>query len=166
MLFRSINVRYLCGFTGSYGVLLVASDEAILFTDSRYTLAASAQCFDVEVRTCTNALQEAVVHSSHSLAVESEHISLAQYSHIASTTQVPLRESNGLVEQLRVIKDASEIARIREACHISTQALTKLVNTIRVGMSERHISRLLADYMLDAGADAPAFDSKIGRAHV
>ena len=63
------------------------------------------------------------------------------------------------VERLRTTKDAAEIELLRHACAITDRAFAEVLPVLRPGLSERMIARLLENAMIDAGADAPAFET-------
>lgn len=159
-----VNVRYLTGFTGSNGVLLLTRDGALFGTDGRYTTQAADECPDlptyIDRDTASAVTAEAARNGLATLAVEAEHVSLAAYQDLeeaaGTTTLAPTR---GLVEQLRRTKDDEEIGLLREACRISDAALADLLLEIRPGLTEQHVARRLESLMLDHGADAPSFET-------
>lgn len=152
-----VNIRYLCGFTGSYGVLTVGPDDAVLWTDSRYELHAAAQVVDAEVRVITQALAAAKAHAANShttLLVELDHMSVSAHRDLGSPAGL-----TGAVEALRLVKDPGEIALIGQACSIATAALAQVLPDVRLGMTERALAVALERTMVDLGAEAPAFES-------
>ena len=161
-----VNVRYLCGFSGSNGALLVTRAGALLATDGRYTEQAAAESADVELVT-TRALTAELASRAAGLEVgrlgyEAEDLSVGAYRRLvasvadagASTNLVP---AGRLVEALRVTKDETEIALLRGACAIGDRALAGLLPTLRPGRTEREIAHALEAAMLANGADAPSF---------
>lgn len=150
-----VNVRYLCGFTGSYGVLTIGPESAVLWTDSRYAIQAETETRDVDVRIVTNAVVAAANGAAGTtLVVESAHMTVATHEALGRPTG-----RVGLIESFRMVKDASEIATIKRACDISTQALAQAVGRLRLGLTERQFAVDLERTMVDLGAEAPAFDS-------
>lgn len=153
------NIRYLSGFTGSNGMLLVTTDVTYLFTDSRYTIQAHAECSDVEIVITRDLLGEAAKRcSTELLAIEGGNLTVLQYQTLQSVEpKLSIRVAKGLVEAVRVVKDDEEIALISQACAISTQALHQLCAVIRAGDTERQLARKLEDLMRELGADDIAF---------
>ncbi len=167
-----INVRYLSGFSGSNGALLVFADdrEAILATDGRYRTQAAAQAPDLEV-----AIERAVGRYLAGQAADAGVSKLGFESNVvtvdgfdALTNEVGERSGNtelvraaGIVEALREIKDAGEVALLRLACEAADTALKELVarGGLRPGRTEREVSRELEALMLDHGADAISFET-------
>jgi len=160
------NVRYLTGFTGSNGAVLVASDERNdrLATDFRYLTQVADQCPDIAVvdsRSVVDGLAAYAVSAGLvRIGFEAAHLSVA--AHTALVTEhrdLELVATDGAVEGLRAAKDEAEIAKLAEACRLSDVALAELLPEIQVGRTERQLARRLEWLMLEAGADAVSFES-------
>jgi Xaa-Pro aminopeptidase len=169
-----LNVRYLTGFTGSNGALLVRTDAGDLFgTDGRYTTQAAAQVPDVEVlvdRATVPALaREAVRRGTGRLGYESHDVTvdgLAQLQKViedaaAGGTVPELSSVRRAVEEQRAIKDDDEIESLRRACAVADQALAELAaeGALRPGRTELQVGRELDARMLTLGAEAPSFET-------
>lgn len=169
-----LNVRYLTGFTGSNGALLVRVDGADLFgTDGRYTTQATAQVPDVEVlvdRGTVPALARAAVRSgtgrlgfeSHDLTVDGLEQLRGVLADAAAGGTVPeLASVRRAVEAQRAIKDDGEIEALRRACAVADRALAELVaeGALRPGRTELEVGRELDARMLALGAEAPSFET-------
>lgn len=157
-----VNVRYLTGFTGSNGALLVPREgPAVFFTDGRYRDQAAEELPDVEhvigrdlVAAIAERTREGVWGvETHALSVD-DHVRLAEL--LPATSLVTL---DRVVEGLRVVKDEIEIDHLRSACDISTHALEGLLAGPLVGRTEREVARDLENRMLDLGAEAIAFET-------
>jgi hypothetical protein len=128
-----VNVRYLSGFSGSAGVLVVRADDVVLVTDGRYGTQAPAELeaagapVEVEVTPASGQgeVLARLVGGAHRLGLEAEHISWGRQRQFARTWAggVELVATEGLVEGLRQRKDAGELARIATAARIADQAL-------------------------------------------
>ena len=166
------NVRYLSGFTGSNGALLVFADdrEAVLATDGRYRTQAAEQAPGLEI-----AIDRAVAHhlawvaagagagrlgfESHVVTVDGfDMLNAALRGRCAATELV---RAAGTVEALREVKDAGEVALLRLACGAADAALTDLVERggLRPGRTEREVARDLESLMFDHGAEAVSFET-------
>jgi Xaa-Pro aminopeptidase len=162
------NLRYLTGFTGSAGLLLVAPDRAVLVTDGRYEEQAAAQIAAVAapvevVVGRTLAAQRAALQerSPGTLGLEAEHVSWADQERY-STEWFPAAAvvaTSGLVEGLRAIKDAGEVARIEAACGIADAALAEVVPMLEAGPTEAAFGLALDTAMRVAGADDVSFET-------
>lgn len=167
------NVRYLSGFTGSNGCLLVSESAAVLATDTRYEIQAAQECPGLEVlldRDIVPAVVGRWVRGGGGvLLVEGDHLSVAGLRRIhqavsegAEGHACEVIAVEGVVEDLRRVKEPGEMAVLRRACEISDAALAALLPTIQAGQAERDIARRLENLMLDLGADAPSFESIVG----
>lgn len=157
-----VNIRYLTGFSGSNAVLLLAGDYALLGTDGRYVVQASQECPGLDLlidrETLGAVARSCADRFSGPVAVESEHLSLAQFRALDDVLP-DIRETQGVVEGCRIIKDTAEMELIAQACRISDEALADILPTIREGDSERVIARRLEAAMFARGADAISFET-------
>jgi Xaa-Pro aminopeptidase len=165
---RLVNVRYLSGFTGSNAALLIRADDEtpLLATDGRYRTQAAQQAPDAEIvieRACGPFLAgRAAADGVGRLGFESHVVTVDGFDALAKEAgDVELVRAAGMVEALREIKDAGEIALLRLACEAADAALTDLVNNggLRQGRTERQVSRELESLMLDHGADGVSFET-------
>jgi Xaa-Pro aminopeptidase len=169
-----LNVRYLTGFTGSNGALLVRADGTDVFaTDGRYTTQAAAQVPDVEVlidRATVAGLATAAVRAgagrigfeSHDVTVDG--LAVLQkvlVDAVAGGTVPELASIRRAVEAQRAIKDDDEIESLRRACAVADQALAELAaeGALRPGRTELQVGRELDARMLYLGAEAPSFET-------
>ena len=156
-----INIRYLCGFTGSNGALLISKSAATLATDSRYEVQSSQQCFDVDFVIGRN-LSELLIKKDLSAEIwfESDHLSVSQLT--ALNEIFPNHKfvaKTGTIEAHRHVKDEAELRIIRTACEISVAAWRMTIEQIKIGQSEREIRNNLEHNMRQLGADDVAFNS-------
>ena len=165
------NVRYLCGFTGSAGALLVRRGDAVLFTDGRYATqsveqlsAARVSDVDVVIGSVPEqhaALVKAVSGGIARLGLEAGHATWgAQRSYAeAFGGGVELVATEGIVEELRRVKDAGELARIEAACGIADAALAAVLKTLAELPTEREFGLELDFTMRRLGASDVSFES-------
>jgi Xaa-Pro aminopeptidase len=165
---RLVNVRYLSGFTGSNAALLIRADDEtpVLATDGRYRTQAAAQAPDVELvieRACGPFLAaRAAADGVERLGFESHAVTVDGFDALAKAAgHIELVRAAGLVEALREVKDAGEIALLLLACEAADAALADLVNNggLRPGRTEREVGRELEALMLDHGADGVSFET-------
>src|SRR6266536_4668518 len=159
------NVRYLTGLASSNAALLLPADgAAVLATDSRYALAAERDCPDVELITerfieprlaaeMPRLGLRTVAFEAHEMSVE-RHAGLA-----AKAGGVNLIPFGRKIEELRTVKDPSELELLATACRITGQALADLFSLIRPGLTERQLAAALDARMAELGAERPAFDT-------
>jgi Xaa-Pro aminopeptidase len=93
--------------------------------------------------------------------VEGADLSIDYYQNLVSSFEHKFTSKTGLIESMRVVKDASEIALIKQACEISISAYTETIESVRVGQSEKLIRNNLEQRMRELGADDIAFASLV-----
>lgn len=157
------NRRYVTGFTGSAGVVLITNHEALFITDFRYVEQArteskqftiiqhKAQLID-EVKAQLDRLQ------INRLGYEAEHLTMAQYTAYEEILHSELIPTKGIIEELRLIKTEDEIAVIKEAAKIADDAFTHILSYIKPGVRELDIANELEYFMRKRGATQSSFD--------
>jgi Xaa-Pro aminopeptidase/Xaa-Pro dipeptidase len=161
---KPVNVRYLTGFSGSYGALLLLHDRTLFFTDRRYERHASARVGEAELVMAPGGLIGAVAAVlgplDEGLGFEPEGLSWGDGQRLRSSLRgravVP---APPLVEELREVKDEAEIASIAEAARLGSETFDELLGELRPGMTEREVAIDLELGMRRRGAEALAFDS-------
>lgn len=159
------NIRYLTGFSGSNGTVVLANGTATLITDSRYTersrdeiLAAGAEVDVVIAPAPARAQLLECIGDAERVGIEAAHVSWAEGStFIAELGADRVVATTGVIESLRSVKDAAELELMRTAASIGDGALTQLLESFGPGPTEREIARTLDRLVLDGGADGPAF---------
>ncbi len=154
------NFRYLTGFTGDAGVLLVTADDAALITDSRYIETAQQEAEGARAVLLKHA--EEIGEQILSLGgkrwgFEAERLLYSGYERLQALG-VELVPTYDLIEELRAVKDTDELSAIRHACEIAVQGLEELFLRLRPGMTEAEASFWLDGRMRELGAEGPAFD--------
>lgn len=156
------NVRWLCGFSGSAGSLLVSARAVVFFSDFRYRAQSrrevrGARRFEYTGRS-VEAIAAAVRHARVArLGFESEKMTVATHADLAAALPglelVPLR---GTIEGLRAVKDPGELALIRRALAIAAQALNGCTRRL-VGNTEIAIASRLQAEIRRVGGDEESF---------
>jgi Xaa-Pro aminopeptidase len=155
-----LNVRYLTGFTGSNGACVVTRDERLFYTDFRYVEQARAQVPEYErIEAGRDMLGDLSGRLRGRAGFDDDHLSVAAHSKLAEKvgTDAELVPAAGLVEQLRALKDADEVAAMRAAAELSTAAYESLREHGLAGRTERDVATQLVRFMEDSGAEGPAF---------
>jgi Xaa-Pro aminopeptidase len=163
------NIRYLTGFTGSAALLLVQPEGALFVTDGRYAQRSeeelgAAGVSGVKIHIGLTAAGQraslaAAVPVSTRLGLEAHDVTWAAQQEYAGTFEgVTLVPADPLVEQLRRVKDAGEIDRIRRACAIADDAFQSLLPRLGQGITEREFALALEFAMRERGASGNSFD--------
>lgn len=159
------NIRWCVGFTGSFGVLVVAPERATLITDSRYATQAPAQIADsgaeveVVVGVDVVALGSDLLTASSRVALEADHISWAEQQRWADAVDGDLVPTRHLVTELRSAKDDAELARMQQAASIVDEVLAEVAARLVVGTTERELAGAIDDGMRARGASGPAYET-------
>jgi Xaa-Pro aminopeptidase len=161
------NIRYLCGFTGSAGILLVEHTRATLFTDSRYTLQARQEVYDASTAIAAHGLIRAVAEALKGrrgairLAFAPAQVTVAQKTALQLAAGARLRwlAAPDLIERLRAVKDPDELARMRQSARLISDVWTASVRHIKPGVSELAVAAEIERSMKLQGASGPAFET-------
>ena len=163
VLLNLCNIRYLTGFTGSAGVLVLGRDEGWFLTDSRYTSQAADEVNSVAVVEYRIQL-EGVASLLQKLAVkrtgfEAGHMTVALYNDfVARLPDLEMVAIGAEIDNLRLIKDDAELRFLSASADIATTALISVLDMIRPGVLERDIALALEFAMKNSGAEEKAFD--------
>ncbi|MBU3688974.1 MAG: hypothetical protein B7C54_08950 [Acidimicrobiales bacterium mtb01] len=154
------DIRYLTGFTGSNGWLLVSGSHSALVTDGRYVEQARAQT-EVEIleaRTVAEMVARVEATSSDRLLFQSNHVSVDLFDRLKGTGHrlVPIGSK---LADLRRAKDLSELAAIEEAVRCADRALAEVCPLIDDSMTEKDVRDELEYRMRRHGADGPSYDT-------
>jgi Xaa-Pro aminopeptidase len=164
------NVRYLSGFSGSAAMLLVTESRTALFTDGRYKdqsaeqLAAAGVEADLVVGKMETQLKslDRATKSLARVGLESDAVTWKLARRLSDELEVEVAPTSGLVEALRVVKDAGEVARIERACDIADIALAQTKERLKDGVTEAEFAADLDYEMRRRGAEALSFDTIVG----
>ena len=164
------NRRYLSGFSGAAGYLLITKAKAVLVTDSRYTEQATNQSpyFDVrQVRGGWGWLIDELKDSGvKKVGFESQDMTVASYNNLIDAIKgdsalgdVSFVPAPGLAENQRIIKDHEELQMLQLAIDAADKAMDQVTPVITPGMTEKEVAWRLETAMRDFGADTISFDT-------
>lgn len=161
------NVRYLSGFTGSAGAVLIGRDFTVLLTDKRYTLRAQKEAPGFEVIVPDNPDDDILktqleTRGLRKVGFEANNVTvktLEGWREKYGELGVEWIPTSGVVEELRLVKDAEEIAFIREACGIADAAFNHIRLFMQPETVEMDVAMELEFFMRRQGARRPAFES-------
>lgn len=155
------NVRYLTGFTGSSGFVLVLRDRCVFATDFRYTEQAAGEVSDLEIETEKGPRIEVVKRFVKKLRIRKlgfeTSLSYEFYS-LLQRLPVDLAPQKHLVENLRLVKSAEELCAITEAVQRAERAFLAIKGRIKVGAREREIALRLEEQLKREGCRSIPFD--------
>lgn len=158
----AVNRRYISGFTGSAGTVVISRDNAWLVTDFRYTEQATAQCAGFKIVTLK---AEEKLHAWLSgfgykrVGFEADVWTvdaIEPFKAIADIQWIPVQNE---LMNYRVVKDANEIAAVEKAAAIADQAYQHMLTFIRPGITENEVALELEFFMRRSGASGLSFES-------
>lgn len=171
------NRYYLSGYTGedtqfdeTAGALFIKADQLVLATDSRFDLQAKHESPLYEVITYKKGLEKEIPNIAQKLntkcmGFESIRLSFLQYQKIRkeldeqNRSNVKLMGTENMVENMRMIKEESEIDALKNALKIAEDVFYEFIPHLKAGMTEKEISWWMEKQMREAGADALSFPS-------
>ncbi|MDA8096036.1 MAG: Xaa-Pro peptidase family protein [Clostridia bacterium] len=159
------NRRYLSGFTGTSGVLLISAEENRLLTDFRYVEQAGRECAGFEIvrveKTWVQTLRDIIAFRSYPrIGFEGSHLTYHLYSTLAEAlAPVQLEDIKSGLDRLRAVKDNEEIKLIHRGVLMVDEAFAQLRETIRPGVVERDFSLALEAFLRQRGGERMSFDT-------
>src|SRR5699024_3270630 len=151
------------GFTGTAGAILISKDAAQFITDFRYTEQAKEQAKGFTVIEHQGSLVQEIKDQLNDLnikhlAFEKEHVTYATYELYKDALDVELVPTQGIVEELRLIKTEHELNIMKKAAQIADQAFEHILSYIKPGVKEIDIANELEFFMRQQGATSSSFD--------
>ncbi len=162
------SMRYLTGFTGEEGYLLVLPGGVHLVLDGRFTTQAREECSWVDVVEYTGHFTRSVAEllvagRAHWLGFEKERISFVQAEQMrAAFPSVAMVPTENMVEEMRMVKDARELDMMRAAGRCADKAFNAMIRQLKAGMTENDLAALLEYEMRRAGAQGTSFATIVG----
>ena len=162
------NVRYLAGFSGSLGYLVIGRETADILGDSRYWLQMEDESPGfalVRVRASQGLLtllaEQIKARSMRRAGVEAQHLTVDQFERLRLEVgaEISLVATTGVVEDLRMIKSPQEVELLSQVAGIAGRAFDRVRPSIRPGMRERDVAFLLEQTFVELGADGPSFET-------
>jgi len=167
MLFTNlVNIRYLCGYTGSNGMLLVTKEDSLFLTDFRYKTQIETEVKGAErivpedgrllVALAGRPEIETVGELGFENSIKYNELQITQKLLPTQINWVPVEN---FVAQMRWVKTSDEVGRIRKAIEVAEHALTDSLDYLRPGISEMEFAAEVEYRMRKGGAEKPAFDT-------
>jgi Xaa-Pro aminopeptidase len=166
------NIRYLCGFTGSAGFLLVEEGGSVFFSDVRYNTQGREEVKGAKVVIAKKSVPQAIGEwlgarrkrsTRGTIGVEGEHMSVAEK--IRLTDLLPsgyrLRSAPALVERARMVKDSEELGLIRAAVLLGAKLFDRALEQLWPGTKETDVAAEMEYAARRSGAEAMSFPTII-----
>src|SRR5580693_9945423 len=166
------NIRYLCGFTGSAGFLLIEEAGSVFFTAVRSDTQAHAEAKGARVIIARKALLTATgewigarrkTSKGRAIGIESEHMTVAEKKRLTDLlpTGHRLRDATPIVERARMVKDLDELNRIRTAVQLGASLFDRALEVLRPGVKETEVAAAMEHAARLAGAEEMSFPTII-----
>src|SRR5256714_12051231 len=161
------NTRYLAGFSGTLGYLVISGAGAEILGDSRYWLQMEAEApgFTLVRSVASSGLLALLADHLKRLGLrrvgfESQHLTVDQHRRLAGslTADVALVPTAGLVEELRMLKTPDEVELLRQVAGIASRGFDRVRAALRPRRRGGDLAFLLRQTYRELGADGPAFD--------
>ena len=167
------NRRYLSGFTGSAGYLLISQQHQLIATDFRYYEQVGRQCPDFTLIKIAGDLESWLLNALRELKAqrigfEANDVTFAAYNQLKEVVskldspQPELVPTYDLVETLRIYKEPEELAALVRAIEVADEAMVEVCQRLRPGMTERQVAWEMEKSMREQGADGTSFDTIVG----
>lgn len=157
-----VHHRYLCGFSGSNAHLLITPDSSRFFTDGRYTEQSRDEVRDADIEIVEGPLRLALkglLSAGQRVGIESGRLSVAEAEELSSSfPQVEWNPVEGAIEQLRLSKDAGEIASIRKAADIAVSVMVEVTVNVKPGLTELAVAGAIEESLRRHGSEGSAFE--------
>lgn len=165
------NVRFLSGFHGSSGMILITDKKAFLLTDFRYLQKAKAVLpKEIELVDITRVLRNPAgfqgawqklinKYKLQKIGFESTEMTIDRLEFFKKISQqTKLTPIKNLVENLRIIKSTEELKKLIKSQRINEQVLKRVIPLLKIGITELEIGRKIQIIGLEEGAEAMSFD--------
>ena len=163
-----LNIRYLCGFTGSAGFLLVGETGSVFFTDVRYATQSRDEVKGAKViiarKAVLNALGEWLrargkKSRKWTIGIEGEHLTVAEKKRFKDLlpSHVGLRNASTLVESARMVKDGEELDLIRASVQLGAAVFDRALEVLKPGVREVDVAAEMEYAARQAGAEEMSF---------
>ncbi|MFD2611862.1 M24 family metallopeptidase [Paenibacillus gansuensis] len=162
---NSFNRKYISGFTGSSGYVLITEGRAVLFTDFRYMTQAPAEAVHYEViehhQNPIHSIRDALTGMNIvKLGFEQGDLTYATYTAYAKELgAIELVPTDGLVEELRMIKDEHELQVMQDAAALADRTFEHILTFIKPGMTELEVALEMEFFMRRNGATSTSFET-------
>jgi Xaa-Pro aminopeptidase len=166
------NIRYLCGFTGSSGFLLVEESGCVFFSDVRYDVQAREEVKGAKIVIARKSVLTAVgewIAAKHkrarqwALGIEGEHMTVAEQKRLADLLPTGLRARSAppIVERARFVKDNDELACLRAAVKLGASLFDRALEVLRPGVKEFEVAAEMEYTARRTGAEEMSFPTII-----
>lgn len=160
---KPANVRCISAYTGDDSYLFIDKANQYFITDPRYTEQAGMECPDYEIinwrsTSIGNVIAELCKKDGvKTIGFEQDYLTFATWRSMQDTIDAELVPTLNVVERFREVKTPEEIQKLRVSCDIASRAFDKILQDIKVGVTEKELASRLSHYMVMEGADTKPY---------
>jgi len=158
------NVRYLTGFSGSAGSVLILEDQSYFFTDGRYTEQVKDQVKNCKIHIVGGSHIEGIeknnlLRSGMKIGFESDHMTFSSFKVLKNKlSQVAWEATSNIVELIAAVKDADEVDSLKTAIEITDVVFDEIIPIIKEGITENEIAAQISYKFKQNGAEGDSYD--------
>ena len=166
------NVRYLTGFTGSAGSVLIINNEQHFFTDGRYIEQSKSQVKDCIIHIVGSAHYKEIekrnlIKDNLHVGFESDYVSVNLFSALSqSMPNVNWEKTSGIIEKIAAVKDLTEIESLKTAIEITDVVFDKIIPELKAGAKEKDIAAKISYLFKINGAEGDSYEPIIASGHL
>ena len=162
------NVRYLTGFTGSAGSVLILDNINHFFTDGRYIEHSKEQVKNCKIHIVGGnyfkyIADNKLIQERLNIGFESEHVSVSLFKNLCDAiNNIQWVQCESIVEKIAAVKDQLEIQSLKTAIEITDEVFTQIIPELKIGATEKDISAKISYLFKMNGAEGDSYESIIG----
>ena len=153
------NVRYLTGFTGSAGSVLILGEESHFFTDGRYTEQVKDQVKNCKIHIVGGShidgmKKNKITNSGMKIGFESDHLTFSGYQTLKNKiSEIEWEATSNIVELIAAVKDQEEVDSLKTAIEITDIVFDEIIPIIKEGITENEIAAQISYKFKKHGAE-------------
>jgi len=158
------NVRYLTGFTGSAGSVLILEEEQYFFSDTRYDEQSKEQIKNCQIHMIKTGYEQTIkelniLKNDMKIGFESEHTSFDSYNRLKKAiSNVRWEPTVQIVEYIAAVKDSKEIELLQSAIDVTDEVFKQIIPDLKVGAIEKEIAAKISYLFKMNGAEGDSYD--------
>ena len=162
------NIRYLTGFTGSAGSLLILDNKQYFFTDGRYIEQSKNQVKNCDIHITGSAHYQAInakkiLNNDSNIGFESDYVSVGLFNQLQKTlNHINWQPFSGIVEKIAAVKDDFEIQSLQTAIDITDEVFLQIIPELKKGAIEKEIAAKISYLFKMNGAEGDSYEPIIG----
>ena len=162
------NIRYLTGFTGSAGSLLILDNKQYFFTDGRYIEQSKNQVKNCEIHITGSAHYQAInakkiLNNDSNIGFESDYVSVGLFNQLQKTlNHINWQPFSGIIEKIAAVKDDFEIQSLQTAIDITDEVFLQIIPELKRGAIEKEIAAKISYLFKMNGAEGDSYEPIIG----